>query len=70
MAYEKRVKVRLLISCWVNTQPVMIPFLRSLASVYDPKNKLDIQVVRRSSLFPHDMVMCLSLRKDVVLNIL
>lgn len=44
VAYEKRVKVRLLISCWGSTQPVMFPFLKSLASVYDPKGKLDIQV--------------------------
>ncbi|XP_008289319.1 phospholipase D3 [Stegastes partitus] len=43
-AYERRVKVRLLISCWKSTQPVMFPFLKSLASVYDPKSKLDIQV--------------------------
>ncbi|XP_058491022.1 5'-3' exonuclease PLD3 [Solea solea] len=44
IAYEKRVKVRLLISCWASTQPVMFSFLKSLASVYDPKSKLDIQV--------------------------
>ncbi|XP_022049843.1 5'-3' exonuclease PLD3 [Acanthochromis polyacanthus] len=44
VAYEKRIKVRLLISCWGSTQPVMFPFLKSLASVYDPKSKLDIQV--------------------------
>uniref|UniRef100_A0A673BY01 5'-3' exonuclease PLD3 n=1 Tax=Sphaeramia orbicularis TaxID=375764 RepID=A0A673BY01_9TELE len=43
-AYERRVKVRLLISCWPSTQPVMIPFLKSLASVQDAKSKLDIQV--------------------------
>ncbi|XP_034557658.1 5'-3' exonuclease PLD3 [Notolabrus celidotus] len=43
-AYERRVRVRLLISCWASTQPVMFPFLKSLASVYDPKGKLDIQV--------------------------
>uniref|UniRef100_A0A3Q3GZ58 5'-3' exonuclease PLD3 n=1 Tax=Kryptolebias marmoratus TaxID=37003 RepID=A0A3Q3GZ58_KRYMA len=43
-AYERRVKVRLLISCWNNSQPVMFPFLKSLASVHDPKHKLDIQV--------------------------
>lgn len=43
-AYERRVKVRLLISCWGSTQPIMFPFLKSLASVYDPKSKLDIQV--------------------------
>ncbi|KAF6718165.1 Phospholipase D3 [Oryzias melastigma] len=45
LAYERKIKVRLLISCWPNSQPVMFPFLKSLASVYDPKNKLDIQVV-------------------------
>ncbi|XP_034723202.1 5'-3' exonuclease PLD3 [Etheostoma cragini] len=44
VGYEKRVKVRLLISCWASTQPIMFPFLKSLASVYDPKSKLDIQV--------------------------
>ncbi|KAK2846613.1 hypothetical protein Q5P01_009612 [Channa striata] len=44
VAYERRVKVRLLISCWASTQPVMFSFLKSLASVYDPKSKLDIQV--------------------------
>ncbi|XP_062329630.1 5'-3' exonuclease PLD3 [Osmerus eperlanus] len=44
VAFEKRVRVRLLISCWASTQPVMIPFLRSLASVQEAKSKLDIQV--------------------------
>lgn len=44
VGYEKRVKVRLLISCWASTQPAMFPFLKSLASVYDLKSKLDIQV--------------------------
>ncbi|KAJ8280848.1 hypothetical protein GJAV_G00059810 [Gymnothorax javanicus] len=44
VAYERRVRVRLLISCWASTQPAMFPFLRSLASVSDPKSKLNIQV--------------------------
>lgn len=44
MAYERRIQVRLLISCWASTQPVMFPFLKSLASVQDAKSKLDIQV--------------------------
>ncbi|KAM4567096.1 5'-3' exonuclease PLD3 [Odontesthes bonariensis] len=44
VAYEKRVKVRLLISCWAHSQPLMFPFLKSLASVHDPTGKLDIQV--------------------------
>lgn len=44
VAYEKRVRVRLLISCWSSTQPTMFTFLKSLASVHDSKSKLDIQV--------------------------
>ncbi|XP_068441388.1 5'-3' exonuclease PLD3 [Clinocottus analis] len=44
VGYEKRVKVRLLISCWASTTPAMFPFLKSLASLYDPKSRLDIQV--------------------------
>ncbi|MEQ2242963.1 hypothetical protein ILYODFUR_002205 [Ilyodon furcidens] len=43
-AYEKKVHVRLLISCWQHSPPVMLPFLKSLASVHDFRNKLDIQV--------------------------
>ncbi|XP_075892721.1 5'-3' exonuclease PLD3 [Nelusetta ayraudi] len=44
VAYEKRIKVRLLVSCWASSQPVMFPFLKSLSTVHDPKSKLDIQV--------------------------
>uniref|UniRef100_A0A8C8C7D5 5'-3' exonuclease PLD3 n=1 Tax=Oncorhynchus tshawytscha TaxID=74940 RepID=A0A8C8C7D5_ONCTS len=44
VAYEKRVKVRLLISCWASTSPVMIPFLKALDSMQEPKAKLDVQV--------------------------
>ncbi|XP_010890255.2 5'-3' exonuclease PLD3 [Esox lucius] len=44
VAYERRVKLRLLISCWASTSPAMIPFLKSLDAVWDHKNKLDIQV--------------------------
>uniref|UniRef100_A0A1A8AJ15 5'-3' exonuclease PLD3 n=1 Tax=Nothobranchius furzeri TaxID=105023 RepID=A0A1A8AJ15_NOTFU len=44
VAYERRVKVRLLISCWDHSQPLMFSFLRSLASVYEPMSKLDVQV--------------------------
>ncbi|XP_062409009.1 5'-3' exonuclease PLD3 [Sardina pilchardus] len=44
VAYERRVRVRLLISCWGSTSPLMFPFLRSLASVHDDKTSLDIQV--------------------------
>ncbi|KAL2096525.1 hypothetical protein ACEWY4_008673 [Coilia grayii] len=44
VAYERKVRVRLLISCWGSTSPIMFPFLRSLASVQDTKRSLDIQV--------------------------
>ncbi|KAM9481392.1 5'-3' exonuclease PLD3 [Clarias gariepinus] len=43
-AFERKVHVRLLISCWESTPEVMFPFLRSLASVQDSKSSLDIQV--------------------------
>ncbi|XP_051953157.1 5'-3' exonuclease PLD3-like isoform X1 [Xyrauchen texanus] len=43
VAYERKVRVRLLISCWETTSPIMFPFLNSLASLQDT-NKLDIQV--------------------------
>ncbi|XP_029427380.1 phospholipase D3 [Rhinatrema bivittatum] len=42
--YERRVKVRLLISCWHHTQPFMFPFLRSLAAMRDNKTHYDIDV--------------------------
>ncbi|XP_034024753.1 5'-3' exonuclease PLD3 [Thalassophryne amazonica] len=44
IAYEKKVKVRLLISCWDKSEPIMFPFLKSLASVHNSKSTLDIQV--------------------------
>nr|XP_023668015.1 phospholipase D3 isoform X2 [Paramormyrops kingsleyae] len=44
VAYERAVRVRLLISCWGNSPPAMFPFLLSLAAVQYEKSKLDIQV--------------------------
>lgn len=44
VAYERRVAVKLLISCWPSTQPLMFPFLHSLASLQDPRSRLDVQV--------------------------
>ncbi|XP_057204101.1 5'-3' exonuclease PLD3 isoform X1 [Triplophysa rosa] len=43
VAYERKIRVRLLISCWESTNPIMFPFLRSLASLRE-NNKLDVQV--------------------------
>ncbi|XP_039626852.1 5'-3' exonuclease PLD3 isoform X1 [Polypterus senegalus] len=44
IAYERKIKVRLLISCWPHSEPVMFTFLRSLAAINDHKSKLDIEV--------------------------
>ncbi|XP_017321207.1 5'-3' exonuclease PLD3 [Ictalurus punctatus] len=44
VAFERKIHVHLLISCWNNTSEDMFPFLRSLASVQDSKSNLDIQV--------------------------
>ncbi|XP_028818708.1 phospholipase D3 [Denticeps clupeoides] len=43
-AYERRVRVHLLISCWNSTKPIMFPFLRSLAAVNSLSKQLEIQV--------------------------
>ncbi|TRY94220.1 hypothetical protein DNTS_027598 [Danionella cerebrum] len=43
VAYERKVNIRLLISCWDSTNPIMFSFLRSLASLQE-KNTLDVQV--------------------------
>ncbi|XP_067275798.1 5'-3' exonuclease PLD3 [Pseudorasbora parva] len=43
VAYERKVRVRLLISCWEHTKPIMFPFLRSLASL-QYKSQLEVQV--------------------------
>ncbi|XP_053329151.1 5'-3' exonuclease PLD3 [Spea bombifrons] len=42
--YERRVSVRLLISCWKNSKPYMFPFLESLAALHSNKSHFDIQV--------------------------
>ncbi|XP_062861087.1 5'-3' exonuclease PLD3, partial [Trichomycterus rosablanca] len=44
VAYERKVHVRLLISCWGSSSPIMLSYLRSLASLQHPKSKLDVQV--------------------------
>lgn len=44
-AYERGVKVRLLISCWGHSEPSMRAFLHSLAALHDNRTHYDIQVV-------------------------
>ncbi|XP_049597491.1 5'-3' exonuclease PLD4 [Syngnathus scovelli] len=40
----RRVKIRMLISCWPNSFPGMLPFLRSLASLNSSTHHLSIQI--------------------------
>ncbi|XP_053577736.1 5'-3' exonuclease PLD3 [Bombina bombina] len=42
--YEKRINVRLLISCWKNSNPAMFPFLTSLAALNSTKSHYNIEV--------------------------
>lgn len=44
-AYERGVKVRLLISCWGHSEPSMRAFLLSLAALRDNHTHCDIQLV-------------------------
>lgn len=43
-AYERSVKIKLLISCWKHSDRSMFPFLKSLDAVWDRKSYLDIDV--------------------------
>ncbi|XP_078389576.1 5'-3' exonuclease PLD3 [Cetorhinus maximus] len=43
-AFERKVRVHLLISCWLHTNPTMFPFLRSLAALKSGKKPLNVEV--------------------------
>ncbi|XP_041827494.1 5'-3' exonuclease PLD4 [Melanotaenia boesemani] len=43
-AFEKMVKIRMLISCGRDSDPAMLPFLLSLASIASPHHNIDIQI--------------------------
>ncbi|XP_067831250.1 5'-3' exonuclease PLD3 isoform X2 [Heptranchias perlo] len=43
-AFERRVSVRLLISCWQHSDPSMFPFLESLAALKSKWKPLDVEV--------------------------
>ncbi|KAM3595130.1 uncharacterized protein V6R79_018573 [Siganus canaliculatus] len=43
-AFERNVKVRMLISCGMDSDPAMLPFLKSLASMDSPHERISIQV--------------------------
>ncbi|XP_068436975.1 5'-3' exonuclease PLD4 [Clinocottus analis] len=43
-AFERKVKIRMLISCGRDSDPNMLPFLKSLASIDNPHQDMDIQI--------------------------
>ncbi|XP_010736554.2 phospholipase D4 [Larimichthys crocea] len=43
-AFEKKVKIRMLISCGQDSDPAMLPFLQSLASLDSPQKDINIQI--------------------------
>ncbi|GCC35521.1 5'-3' exonuclease PLD3 isoform X2 [Chiloscyllium punctatum] len=43
-AFERKVKVRLLISCWSHSNPSMFPFLQSLAALKSHESHLNVEV--------------------------
>lgn len=43
-AFERKVKIRMLISCGMNSDPAMLPFLKSLASVNNPHRNISIEI--------------------------
>lgn len=43
-AFDRKVKIRLLISCGMDSDPAMLPFLQSLASVHNPRLKISIEI--------------------------
>lgn len=49
-AVGRGVRVRLLVSCWLNTDPSMFPYLRSLQALSNPAANVSVDVVRPRSL--------------------
>ncbi|XP_023258487.1 phospholipase D4 [Seriola lalandi dorsalis] len=43
-AFERKIKIRMLISCGRDSDPAMLPFLKSLASMDSPHHQISIQV--------------------------
>lgn len=44
-AFERKVKIRLLISCGMDSDPAMLPFLQSLASIDNPRLNISVEIV-------------------------
>lgn len=61
-AFERNVKVRMLISCGRDSDPAMLPFLKSLSSLNSPSQNINIEVklyivpVANQSDIPHSRV--------------
>ncbi|KAM4625085.1 5'-3' exonuclease PLD4 [Polymixia lowei] len=61
-AFERHVKIRMLISCGLDSDPAMLPFLKSLASMHSPGQNINIQVklyivpVGNQSNIPHSRI--------------
>ena len=49
-AFNRGVRVRLLVSCWLHTDPRMFPGLRSLQALSDPEAGVSVDVVGTHSL--------------------
>lgn len=47
-AFEKKVKIQMLISCGKASDPAMLPFLKSLAALDSHEHGISIQIVRVS----------------------
>ncbi|XP_067413375.1 5'-3' exonuclease PLD3 [Emydura macquarii macquarii] len=43
-AYERRIRIRLLIGCWKHSKPAMFPFLKSLAAMSDNQTRYSVEV--------------------------
>lgn len=43
-AFERKVKIRLLISCGMDSDPAMLPFLQSLASIDNPRLNISVEM--------------------------
>ncbi|XP_074872980.1 5'-3' exonuclease PLD3 [Carettochelys insculpta] len=43
-AYERRVRIRLLVGCWKHSNPTMVPFLKSLAALNNNKTHFAVEV--------------------------
>ncbi|XP_061599414.1 5'-3' exonuclease PLD4 [Cololabis saira] len=43
-AYDRKIKIRMLISCGRDSDPAMLPFLRSLAAIDSPRHHINVQI--------------------------